>query len=169
MCVRERARLFLKTSRIFRKTGNRHGFFRLPARKRAANLTISSARRVFLEPAGYKSNGRNVSLAQRRLPRPGRCYRNVEHILSHNQCRLLQPFNAFKPFCESYKWIDTTEQMALKTVLTSLILSMDFAYIPIFCSYCFKVIHFVKETTTENRTVLHVINKCENYTGKIFQ
>lgn len=111
-------RLFLKTSRIFRKTGNRHGFFRLPGRKRAANLTISSTRRVFLEPAGYKSNGRNVSPAQRRLPCPNRCYRNVEHILSRNQCRSLQPFNAFKPFCESYKWakIDTTEQMALTSI-----------------------------------------------------
>jgi len=58
VCVCER--VFLKTSPIFGKTGNRHAFFLASprGRKRAANLTISSARRVFLEPAGYKSNGR---------------------------------------------------------------------------------------------------------------
>lgn len=89
VCACGCTRVFLKTSRIFGKTGNRHAFFRLPGRKRAANLTILSARRVFLEPTGYKSNGWNVSRTQRRLPP---LLEQRRHAYYRVRCRL-QPFN----------------------------------------------------------------------------
>jgi len=106
----------------FRKNGKPSRVFsppRPPAdRKRAANLTISSARRVFLDPTGYKSNGRRNAYGPHKGVFRARSSRRARIIrVRRDGCSSrLRRSNRFGD--RSYKWTEiATECKALKTAV----------------------------------------------------